>query len=367
MNLSCYLISNGDFEFLETIIDNIQEVDEIIIVDGPFRYLANMASKGMPPQPLPESVKNNPKVKYFYVDHLEDEIDKRVYAQNKCTHDVVLFLDTDEVFWANWNEIQGFIDSDADFANCSIYNICLQNLYYGDKVAKFVLYRKSKFDSYEHLRLTWSLPFMDESKIPQFTKHPVLYKNLIGEIYHHSNNKIKKSSVIKRLHYTKVFYKSHNLDYNIAGFSESQLLEMFQKEEIDTVVYHSDPSCIGAIMQRCHRIPNPLINIEKYFDNTAEAYFRPMPVLNEGDCYFFLPKSLNHQDFTIHTQDVISVKYQVVQLNVEDYHETRSGEIVVEDNSVRIQHQFDNKDTAAYMVYLRCKIEGNFGRLVSIE
>ena len=101
--ISVYIILYSDLGFLNNIISNIYEnVDEIILVDGPYSYNIDVFKKlnlfydssNKPDELIKILLKYSGKIKYVY-NIFENEEQKRIFGFEQCSNDLVLLVDCD--------------------------------------------------------------------------------------------------------------------------------------------------------------------------------------------------------------------------------------------------------------------------------
>lgn len=161
--ISVYIILYHDLGFLDDIIKHIYNfVDEIVLIDGPYSYNKDVFKKlnlyydeSNKPLELTTIIeKYSDKIKYFYKE-FENEEDKRITGYNKCNNDIILLIDTDEIFILNEDKINAFIDSQKYVAGCYIYNMNRINLAFDSMGTKFVMFKKKYISGIEHLDYLW--------------------------------------------------------------------------------------------------------------------------------------------------------------------------------------------------------------------
>jgi hypothetical protein len=116
--VSAYISYYHDYDYLNLCLENFSKiVDEIIICDGPFKYMMHdIELLGIPThmsdQQLEALIYSYKNIKY-YKGVFEDEFEKRKYSYNKCSNEIVFLIDSDEMISIKKSDIEDFEKSDA--------------------------------------------------------------------------------------------------------------------------------------------------------------------------------------------------------------------------------------------------------------
>jgi hypothetical protein len=118
MSSSAYMISHCDDDFLEQAIASvIERVDELVFVDGAYRWVAPLlARSGMDPERSGQKTHDilasfGSKIRYFQ-GLWDDELHKRSFGYSQCQGDMIIRIDSDEIFDFDDNAYEAFLRSD---------------------------------------------------------------------------------------------------------------------------------------------------------------------------------------------------------------------------------------------------------------
>ena len=160
--ISVYVQLYYDLDFLEDILEGINKyVDEIIIIDGPFKYCIDFLKsvnlfydENNKPEKLKNLIYNNNKIKYFY-NIWENEKEKRIFGYSQCTNNIILLVDADEFFVFDIEAINKFIKSDKYVSGFKINNMNRINVNFEKETTKYIMFKKKKINALQHLSYTW--------------------------------------------------------------------------------------------------------------------------------------------------------------------------------------------------------------------
>lgn len=124
LKISAVLIIHNDASLLEKAISSVQEyVDELIIVDGAYKWVAPFAK--IFNEDAEESTDELKKVlskfniptKYFK-GTWENETHKRRFSLEKASYDLIMNIDSDEIFEVDWDKVKLFSKSNYAIGDC---------------------------------------------------------------------------------------------------------------------------------------------------------------------------------------------------------------------------------------------------------
>jgi hypothetical protein len=331
--ISAYIILFGDLGFLDDIIGRIYEfVDEIILVDGPYSYNADILKKlklhydktDKPEELVKILIKYSHKIKYIYKTFRNEE-QKRMTAYTSCSNNIVLLVDCDEFLVINEKHINNFINSPKKVAGFDIYNMNRTNINMNDKVRKNILFKKQLISPSEHLDYTWLVGCKQNSPNSEF----IYTDSSMGKIYHQTLNRNKKDNIIKYIFYISLHYYNKNnnqiVDVNdlklIGDYTINELLEDFSLDEILNIFYHSKMELIGMPSDKEKILgfnSKVTINIDKYRFNHYPAIFNSKETAiavryTPYFCYIDV-KQDNIKEIKITFSNVIKIKLSIFQI-----------------------------------------------------
>jgi len=314
MKKSCYIIIYSDYGFLDLLLTILyKNMDEIIIVDGPFDYCTPILKKlnlyyEEENSPI-KSILNNygGKIKYFYK-NFKNEKEKRIFGYNQCSGDVVLLADSDELFSINNESIDKFYHSNKSVIGFDIYCMCRIDLAFNPKNQIHRMFKKKNINALEHLSYLWLVGV--DGLLPRKTEL-IEHNDQVGSILHQTLNRTKMFSIIKYIFYTRL-YKTKNKDHSLPLFCHRRgssssiaahgdlyalddLLQKYTIDDITTIFYHSRFPAINLPESNknhiLYRIPKQSIDLLKFNNNHNEAYFKQDSlVLQDLKYVFYLPK-----------------------------------------------------------------------------
>jgi len=365
--ISCYISFYNDLDFLEDILDGINNyMNEIVIIDGPYEYCVEKLKnfnlyydENSKPEKLTIILdKYKDKVKYYY-SHWKDEKEKRIFGYDKCTNEIVILVDSDEFYYIENDKLQNFIlDSKYAVAGFKIYNMSRHNTYF-ELAHKNIVFKKSKINSYQHLSYTWLVGVDD--KEPQ--KIGLISNNFIGTIYHQTLNRSKYGNIIKYIFYISLYNYKNKLALNklIGHYDIGQLSENLTLSEIHTIFSKSMIELINLpnITKKIYILDNPLINLDKYKDNFRHGYFSPnTKILKNIITYMYLDEQLIIDDelnILIETDNIINLNLNLIEINVNNNHyEHKDICINVVNNLSSVNIKLNNNNCLNYVIKLKC-------------
>lgn len=122
MTTSAYMIAHSDDDFLDQAIASvIDRVDELVFVDGAYKWVAPFFEKmGIDPERSWQKThdilsKYGSKIKY-HSGIWDDELHKRSFGYDQCEGDVIIRIDADEIFQFDDAQYDAFLASDKGVA-----------------------------------------------------------------------------------------------------------------------------------------------------------------------------------------------------------------------------------------------------------
>ena len=371
--ISVYIILYHDLGFLDDIIQLIYDnVDEIIIVDGPYSYNIETFKKlnlfydeTNKPQELSNIInKYSPKIKYYY-NIFTNEEEKRIFGYEKCNNNIVLLVDTDEFFILDSKKINFFIKSNTAVGGFSIYNMNRINIHFDNKATKFVIFKKDKISSIEHLDYLWLIGCnQNEKKI-----NLMLLNNDLGIIYHQTLNRTKFNNIIKFIFYICLYYQLQNEKKSILGdYKIDDLLQIISLDDLHNIFYHSKQELIGIPLDinKIWMVKNDILtNLDKYKNNHIDAFFKndSIALKNiEYFCYFDLINN-NFNNIIIKFDNVKSVIINLYEINFNEKINMTSYNFNVINDQIIINKVFIKKNNylnLAIMINCNDTLDNNF-------
>ena len=351
--ISVYINLFSDLGFLDDIIENIyNKVDEIIIIDGPYKYNIDTLRRTnllYDEHTKPDELNNilnkySNKIKYTY-GIFSNEEEKRILGYSKCSHNIILLVDSDEFFTIDNNAINNFIKSKKYVAFFSIFNMNRIDISFDKKVEKFVMFKKKYINPTEHLDYTWLIG----CKQNKLNQDYMYLKEAMGTIYHQTLNRNKYNNIIKFIFYTALHYHINNINVENNLFGNYNLDELLQKismTDIHNIFYHSRITLIGIpeIDKILYRNENMLINIDKYKNNHMEAYFQNNSLfLKNTPYYFYFNMCDTINSINIIFENVKNVSITIYEINLNEKYLIYNHTCEVNDNNIRINQHITKK------------------------
>lgn len=249
MKISVYLSVFRDIDFVPIVIERIYDlVDEIVIIDGPYRWVKDFyEGLGLDQSSrLPEvmfrgtPLLSHAKVRHFY-EIWGDQYEKRIFGYRQCRGDVVLLVDSDELVTIDRKAVEDFYSSNADVGSLSITNLVRSNVHLGtrwERVGKVGeprvhrLFKRQSLSAAEHMDYLWQVikkPKQESERVK------VRYRPLLGHLYNLVLMRPSQGQFIKFLHYRAGHHLKQGTEDQILqaggwkGFEE--MLEQISKEE----------------------------------------------------------------------------------------------------------------------------------------
>lgn len=352
--ISVYIILYHDLGFLDDIIKLIyDQVDEIIIIDGPYSYNIETFKKlhlfydeNNKPQELVNIInKYSSKIKYYYNIFINEE-EKRLFGYKKCSNNIVLLVDTDEFFILDMSKINFFINSNKSVGGFSIYNMNRTNIHFDNKVTKFVIFKKNQISELQHLDYTWLINCRQNLK----NENLVLLNNDLGVIYHQTLNRNKFNNIIKFIFYICLhFHIKNEKKLILEDYSIENLLEFLTIDELSDIFYHSKQDLIGIPpdIDKIWYLKNDIsINLDKYKNNHSEAFFKNNSLALKNINYFcYLELNINNINKIVITFDnVKNVNINLYEINSDEKIIINSYNFEISNNEIIINKEFTKKN-----------------------
>jgi hypothetical protein len=380
--ISCYISFYYDYDFLEDIINELDNyVSEIILVDGPYSYCVDTLKKFdlfyervNKPIEINNIIKKNSKIKYFY-GIWDNEKDKRMFGYEQCTKDIVILADADEFYYFDNNNLINFINSDYNVAGFHIYNMNRHNIYF-EKSIKNIVFKKNIINSHQHLSYTWlvGVPNLEQQNINY------IYTNQVGIIYHQTLNRNKIGNIIKYIFYVSLYYKNKNLELNkiINNYTYDDLLknnlnnknimDIFSKSRYESIN-------IPNINKSLHYLDENIEILNKFSNNHSHGYFtEKMYILNNHEQYFLINKNLiidKKIDIIFECTNINSILITITELCIDKSHFVHNTLNLNESNNFNLNlnlnndNDNDNDEILDILVKINCKV--NSGLVGSID
>lgn len=364
--ISAYIILYHDLQFLEDIINEIYDfVDEINIIDGPYDYnikwLKEMNlfyDEQNKPEELSNLINNYKKIKYEYKIFQKEE-EKRIFGYNKCSNNIVLLVDTDELFFINKKELNNFIQNKFKFVGgFEIYNMNRINVNFNKKAIKNIIFKKEKISAEDHLDYTWLINCKQKEQ-----KIEYIDSNKIGLIYHQTLNRNKKNNIVKYIFYTCLFFHTNQMEINLfPNFTLIDLRQSLSTSDLQDIFYRSRLTGIGIPDENenniCVKNENVLINLEKYQFNHNEAYFKQESIGLKDIDSFFLLKPINHLNTELYIEfdNVYKIDISILNINFNEKYNCSDYTFVPDNNKIVIPYDFNNLNNVLdYVIKFNCK------------
>jgi glycosyltransferase involved in cell wall biosynthesis len=133
-----YLQIYNDSEFLKDSLESVRDlIDEVVIVDGAYSWLANYYETiGFNPSKSNEviyDILSDTGLKYKVIDGIWDnQISKRMAGYDACDGEYVMRIDSDEIIDINANSLNNFINSSSFICSMEMPTYLSENLIYKD-------------------------------------------------------------------------------------------------------------------------------------------------------------------------------------------------------------------------------------------
>jgi hypothetical protein len=207
MKISAYISYFYDFDMLMFCLERIYGlVDEIIIIDGPFKYITGDLDKLNIPYHMTQEQLDSLKTRFsnirYEADIWNDEFEKRRYSFDLCSHDLVLMIDTDEMIDLKLEDFEDIKSGNFGSASIQFLNLCQFGFCFdkSKKAKKNIIFNKNLVSADDHLDYMW---------IAGYKKKPTTQKikrNCNSQVYHYSLYRPMRSLMMKYLFYSTLWY-----------------------------------------------------------------------------------------------------------------------------------------------------------------
>jgi hypothetical protein len=367
--ISCYISFYYDYDFLEDIINELDNyVSEIILVDGPYSYCVDTLKKfdlfyehTNKPIEIDNIIKKNYKIKYFY-DIWDNEKDKRMFGYEHCTKDIVILADADEFYYFDNNNLINFINSNYSVAGFDIYNMNRHNIYFEkNKISR--IYKKNTINSHQHLSYTWLVGVSNLEK----QNIDYIYTNKVGTIYHQTLNRNKIGNIIKYIFYVSLYYKNKNLEFKIINnytyddliknnLNNKNIMNIFSKSRYDSIN-------IPNFNKSLHYLKENIEILNKYSNNYSHGYFtEKMYILNNHEQFFLINKNLiidEKIDIIFECTNINSILITITELYIEKSHYSHNTLVLNKSNNFNLNlnlNNDNNNEILDILVKINCKV-----------
>jgi hypothetical protein len=356
--ISAYIIIYHDNQFINDIINGIYDfIDEIIIVDGCFKYCLDILKKLNLFYESNNIFSKYTKVKYFS-NIWENEKEKRMFGYNQCSNDIVLLVDSDEFFVLDKKNIIDFVNSDKYVAGFDIYNMNRININFDDKSRKNILFKKQYINAHQHLSYTWLVGVKDL----ELQNNNYIFENSMGTIYHQTLNRNKFNTIIKFIFYSRLWYLINDINKidELYGYKVDFLLQKISIEDIYNIFYHSYLSPQNKILQLNENNIVPKI----YNTNHLDGYLKPSTLLQNVNYYFYI----DNPNICIQFENVKSCVIELYEIALDKLYYKHTKNYDVEDNKINILFDTQYDKCIEYVICFNCvMINDVIGKIISIE
>ncbi|SEQ34270.1 hypothetical protein SAMN04488038_105290 [Solimonas aquatica] len=226
---SAYLNYFNDLAMLAMLDSSGQlaDYDELVIVDGPYRYNNLMLSGSRAPY-LDETpfgrgfLKNHAARIQYRKGEWADEREKRIAAYELCSHEIIVSHDSDEIYAWNEAEFSRFVAGAAGVAYFECQNLCLDGYVFSpEKLAerplfprKAFAFKKSRIGPAQHLDYLWLVGVNQQAADPQQNHAAVL-----ADGYHFTQMRDREGQTQKYVFYTALDASRHERPFvkRVAG------------------------------------------------------------------------------------------------------------------------------------------------------
>jgi hypothetical protein len=255
----------------------------------------------------------------------------------------------------NIENINFFIQSDKIVGGFSIYNMNRININFDNKVTKFIIFKKNKISSIEHLDYLWLV----RCKQNKPNQNIMLINRDLGLIYHQTLNRNKFNNIIKFIFYICLYFHSQHENKSIlCDYKLDNLLEIITTNELLDIFYHSTQDLIGIpANDKIWSLKNDvLINLYKYKNNHQDAYFKnnSIALLNINFfCYLDLILN-NFNEIIITFENVKSINLNLYEINYNEKIIINSYYFDVDNNNIIIKNNFIKKQNYINIAMMFC-------------
>ena len=351
--ISVYIILFHDLQFLDDIINLLNDyVDEIIIIDGPYKYACDTLKQfdlfydttNLPNQ-LQFIIHKYNKIKYEYK-IFDTEEEKRIYAYNKCSNNIVLLVDCDEFFDIDITNLNLFINNNNKFVGHSnIFNMCRPYINYNEITKKYIIFKKNVISASNHLDYTWLIGCKQNTKCIEYMDIDIS----IGTIYHQTLNRNKFNNNIKFIFYVLLYRKQNNQPYNLLdNYDNSDILNILTKEECLHIFCHSKLASINIPNKNDTNIltvnhNNFVNNLIKYNNDIIYYYKDKMTCLKGIPVFFLLNFELYTNYINIKFNNVKNVIIELYEINLDQQYIINEYKFYDVNDNIIIKHNIINK------------------------
>jgi hypothetical protein len=190
-------------------ICNIDIVEAVYILDGPYRYCFNVYKEcgfyiEESHSPIKAVARDFPKARYTF-DLFEDEAEKRIRLYNSAHGDIVLLLDLDEVPESlSENKLKEFWDSAYTVAPIEMLNITSYDASEKTRSNKYALFKRREIGATQHLDYTWLIGVNQNKPNPE-----TMMPQSICRVDHYFLLRNRSSLLQKCLFYNCLWYYSN--------------------------------------------------------------------------------------------------------------------------------------------------------------
>lgn len=348
--ISVYIILYYDLDFLHDILSHMYNfVDEIIIVDGPYKYCLDslisfnlLYNESNKPEELNKILCDYfDKIKYYY-NVWENEKEKRIFGYNMCSNEIVLLVDGDEFFVFDFNTIGKFINSDKHVGGFLTYNMNRIDITFNDlnqDTKKFVIFKKQKFTALEHLSYLW-LVGVDDLMLKN--NNYMYFDNSLGYIYHLTLYRTKKNNIIKYIFYKCLYFYNKNEKCNLLYTDVNDAINKIGLDNVLDVFYHLELPLIGIppYNETLTKINLIHLNLDKYNKNHMEAYFKGNFIGYKNIIsYFYVDLKTNKVTFEFENVKYINITLYQIELNKPSLNNTQITNNNLDNNTLIIDFE----------------------------
>lgn len=207
------MIAYRDTDFLdEALASIVNEVDEIIFVDGAYSWMApHLESIGIDPQASGNEThrileKYQGKIRYFN-GLWRDELHKRAFGFGQCAGDIIIRIDADEVVDISHEVLDRFeispeVVGPADFPLMATSNLYWRGQHFTSVPTQMIFFKRSAFeDPLAHCAYLWLVLSEEErSRLPK-TQPSAIYPTSVARCMHLSSLRSPMGAVTRARFY----------------------------------------------------------------------------------------------------------------------------------------------------------------------
>ncbi len=362
--ISVYVILYYDLDFLHDILSKIYNyVDEIIIVDGPYKYSLNILNdvnllynQNNKPNELQKILNDySSKIKYFY-NVWKDEKEKRMFGYHACQNEIVLLVDGDEFFVFDFNFVSAFFESNKLVGGFNTYNMNRIDLTFNKEIIqpkKFVIFKKSEISAFQHLSYLWLVGVED---LEEKNINSMYLDNSLGYIYHLTLNRTKSNNIIKYIFYKSLyFYNRKEEPKLLAHINIPKLIENIGLENVLNIFYHSELHLIGIpYHEKLVKVQQQFLDLEKYSMNHFDGYLNETYTGYKNiDAFFYLDINKNIINITFDNVKKINVSLYQIEIDKE-YNIQEKKELDIHTNNIFLNFDLINTEKICNVILIHC-------------